>query len=75
MGLIVDIHDQAIIHELHCARISAVSPGNDSETWRSAKKRFGIRKFARPCLRESATSASARAVHKRYRTDWFPEDH
>lgn len=27
VGLIVDIHDQAIIHELHCARISAVSPG------------------------------------------------
>lgn len=27
MGLVVDIHDQAIIHELHCARISAVSPG------------------------------------------------
>lgn len=27
MGFIVDIHDQAIIHELHCARISVVSPG------------------------------------------------
>lgn len=27
VGLIVDIHDQAIIHELQCARISAVSPG------------------------------------------------
>lgn len=27
VGLMVDIHDQAIIHELRCARISAVSPG------------------------------------------------
>lgn len=34
VGLIVDIHDQAIIHELHCARISAVSP-------RSTVKRGG----------------------------------
>lgn len=62
-GLIVDIHDQLIIHEFHCVWIPHILAETDGETRLCTEEMFGIHTLARGCVSNGQWHPPAFALH------------